>query len=210
MHDHSRYTTRVVTDPDGSSGRCQECRFVSVRFVEKRMEHKGKSPYTVEVDTELCSLCEVCAHRCPTGALSIERDGKDLRLLFRHELCNGCPGGKICQEVCPEKAIRLVERGDTVPATGSMEVVILAQSEMLKCEYCGEYFAPVQKVSAVSKRSGGKKELIRNYCPLCRRTQMVVQFIDEKRMPTGKAEYRSGTDILRRAKDRAESEKKDH
>jgi ferredoxin len=163
--------------------------------------------FTVEVDTELCSLCEACAHHCPTGALSIEQIDGTMSLFFRRTLCHGCSGMRSCQDLCPEHAVRLFERKASASKTVPDDTVLLARSEMLQCQYCGEYFSPVQKITVISRRSGKKKEPIREFCPLCRRTNMVVQFIDEKRMPTGKAEYRSCKDILRRAKKRVESEK---
>jgi len=164
--------------------------------------------HTVEVDTGRCSLCEACARRCPTGALFVECSGGSLRLFFRSDRCDGCPGKQNCQALCPEEAIRLVSQEQPADAVTLPDALLLVQSEMLRCQYCGEYFSPVQKIKAVARRNRKHSEPIREYCPLCRRTNMVVHFIDEKRMPTGKAEYRSGKDILRRARERAETEKK--
>jgi hypothetical protein len=70
---------------------------------------------------------------------------------------------------------------------------VLAASEMLRCSVCGAHFAPVAKLEAASHRRGDDADLIHEQCPLCRRTQMVARFIDEKREASGKkAEYRTG------------------
>ncbi len=146
------------------------------------------SPYwLVEVDTEKCSLCEVCARCCPSGAIRSEQAEDTLVILFSHELCDGC---RDCLKRCPEDAMTL--EGIETPPEGS-ERSVLAESEMLRCSVCGKHFAPVAKLEAASHRRGDGVDLIRKQCPLCRRTQMVARFIDEKREAIGKkAEYRTG------------------
>ncbi len=64
---------------------------------------------------------------------------------------------------------------------------------MLQCSVCGTRFAPEAKLEAASHRRGDDADLISDQCPLCRRTQMVARFIEEKRKTPGKkAEYRTG------------------
>jgi Pyruvate/2-oxoacid:ferredoxin oxidoreductase delta subunit len=174
-------------------------------------EHEHRATHTVRVDVMRCSLCEACARHCPSSALFVDKSDGVLRLLFRPDLCTGCPSGRSCRDLCPEEAIRLVRQpqgGVTAGRTAASGPVLLAESAMLQCRYCGEFFAPVQKIDVISKKSGKDREPNREYCPLCRRTNMVVRFIDDKRMPAGKAEYRSGKDILRRSRERREAEKK--
>lgn len=142
--------------------------------------------WRVEVDAEKCSLCEVCVHHCPPAAIRSEQSGDTLFILFQPNLCDGC---QACLERCPEDAIRLVR----VDAPREGEEEVLVKSQMLHCEVCGTWFAPVSKLRAASRKTEDNADIIREQCPLCRRTQMVARFIDEKREASGRpAEYRTG------------------
>lgn len=148
--------------------------------------------FTVELDEQACSLCEVCARQCPTTALRIERSADTLALIFAPGLCNGCPQTESCQQICPEKAIAVKE---TAQPPVDEEPRVLLRGELIRCAYCGEQFAPLHKIEAIEKKGQGKHDL----CPLCRRTHLVVSFIEQRRAPGKKAEYRSAMDIMRRA-----------
>lgn len=155
---------------------------------EKRggRDASSQAHWHVEVDAEKCSLCEVCTHHCGTGAIRSEMRGDTLFIFFQPGLCDGRGD---CMERCPEDAIKVVK----VEAVRDQEEQVLVQSKMLRCSQCGAYFAPVSKVEAASHRRGDGAGLIREECPLCRRTQMVATFIEEKRDARGrKAEYRTG------------------
>ncbi len=151
-------------------------------------QRSATGPYwRVDVDADKCSLCDVCSHRCMTGAIRSEQEEETLALLFRYKLCDGCGD---CLKSCPEDAMRLMEAED--PPSGSGEQVLTA-SKMLRCSVCGACFAPTMKLQAASRRRVDKADLIREQCPLCRRTQMVARLIDERRKTRGrKAEYRTG------------------
>lgn len=148
--------------------------------------------WVVKVDSERCSLCEGCAKHCPTGALRSVRHGERLELWFRAATCNGCAGGDGCEAICPEKA---VTRWDRSPAAPEREVLLVA-GDLVRCTYCGEAFAPDRKLAAVERKRD--REVVRDHCPLCRREQLVVRFIEERRAPGEHAAYRSARDILRR------------
>jgi ferredoxin len=152
----------------------------------------SSATFTVELDEQACSLCEVCARQCPTAALRIEKSADAIGLIFAPGLCNGCPQGDSCQQICPEKAI-VVKESPEPPADA--EPVLLLQGQMIQCAYCGERFAPLHKIEAIEKKGQAKHDL----CPLCRRTHLVVSFIEQRRAPGKKAEYRSAMDIMRRA-----------
>jgi ferredoxin len=144
--------------------------------------------WQVEVDADKCSLCEVCGARCPTGAIRSEQTGDTLSILFRYRLCDGC---RDCLKICPEKAMRLAE-AEAEP--GAPDEIVLAANGMLRCSVCGVNFAPEAKLRSASERRGNDADMIPNQCPLCRRTQMVVRFIEEKRKTEGRmAEYKTGT-----------------
>ncbi|MFQ6065520.1 MAG: 4Fe-4S binding protein [Candidatus Bathyarchaeia archaeon] len=57
---------------------------------------------SLQLDTNLCPEgCQICADICPTEALSI---GEDKKLVITEEFCIYCGA---CQQVCPEKAIKV-------------------------------------------------------------------------------------------------------
>ncbi|MCP4606985.1 MAG: hypothetical protein GY847_41815 [Proteobacteria bacterium] len=161
--------------------------------------------WTVEHDKTKCALCVVCARNCPTAALRRDEEGDNLALYFNVGLCDGCNGESLCEQNCPESAIRL-SKDDSPPSTS--DYVLLSQSKMTQCDYCDEYFAPVRRLDVISQKGVSGHEVERSFCPLCRRTNLVVQYIQEKRSPGSKAEYRSARDIVRKANKRMEEERK--
>jgi len=155
---------------------------------DNRQQPTSGPLWQVEFDAEKCSLCEVCGRCCPTGALRNEVTEETLAILFNPELCDGCG---VCVSRCPEDIMSLVR----IEASSGVETEqVLAKGEMLQCLQCGARFAPQSKLEAASHRRGDDFKLISEECPLCRRTQMVAVFIDEKRQEARgrKAEYRTG------------------
>jgi ferredoxin len=150
--------------------------------------------WSVQLDPERCTRCEACARDCPTGALSLGRDEETLSLLFDSSLCHGCPDSEGCQGMCPENAIRLLE----TEADDAGKSVLLC-SPLAKCSGCHKTFAAAQKLETLSRKGQVHHELIRNLCPVCRREQLVVTFIQDQRVPGSTAEYRSTKQILRKA-----------
>ena len=61
------------------------------------------SNYTVEVDADSCSGCELCLDRCPMDAL-VMRDAAAERI---DERCVGCG---LCVSSCDMDALRMVNR----------------------------------------------------------------------------------------------------
>ncbi len=160
--------------------------------------------WTVDHDKNKCALCVVCARHCPREALRRDEEGESLSLYFNASRCDGCSGKALCEENCPESAIRSVESATPPEDSG---FVLLNQSEMAQCEYCEEYFAPLRRLDVLSqKETHHGKDIERALCPLCRRTSLVVDYIEEHRVPGSKAEYRSARDITRRAAKRMKIE----
>ena len=77
----------------------------------------------------------------------------------------------------------------------------------VQCDYCEELFAPTRRLDVVSQKGIKGHPVNRQLCPLCRRTNLVVDYIEKYRVPEGKAEYRSAKDILRKAQKRIDEEK---
>ncbi len=160
--------------------------------------------WKVDHDKSKCALCVVCARHCPRGALRRDEEGENLTLYFNASLCDGCADGEaLCEKNCPESAILSV--GTDSPPENE-EFVLLNKSEMAQCEYCDEYFSPIRRLDVIEKRSTAEHTFERALCPLCRRTALVVDYIENVRKPGSKAEYRSARDITRRASKRMKKE----
>jgi ferredoxin len=165
---------------------------------EEGRQYSSHTRWIVELDAGKCSLCEVCARRCPTGAIILERKKDTFVLYFKHGACNGCGGEKTCEAICPEEAITVRELEKSAGRRGK---VLLVKSELLRCSYCDEYYSPDIKLEKLGKK-GLHHEVERSLCPICRRLKLVVKHIDEKQVPGGHAEYRSARDILRKTRRR--------
>lgn len=63
----------------------------------------------IDIDTDTCSSCRMCAVFCPTGALERAEDGDFWGLLHRPAACVQC---RSCESLCPQGAITV---SDTVP-----------------------------------------------------------------------------------------------
>ncbi len=181
------------TIQDGQSARQEHC----------RQEHCRQKHWVVEVDGELCSLCECCARDCPSGALLADTDGERLVLTFQSSLCTACAPGEGCEATCPEQAITRHDGGDSV----SDERGQLVDGQLIHCTYCNATFATMRKLDRLATKRSNEAAIQSKLCPLCRRKHLVVKFIDDKRRPDAKAEYRSTYDILRRANLLAPGEK---
>jgi ferredoxin len=151
--------------------------------------------WVVEVDGKLCSLCECCARDCPSGALQSSKDGDRLTLTFQSSLCTACAAGAGCEATCPEEAISRRDGGTSAPEDRHE----LVDGQLIVCSYCNESFGTVRKLERVASKRSNEAPIQSELCPLCRRKHLVVKFIDEKRRPDAKAEYRSTYEILRRA-----------
>lgn len=161
--------------------------------------------WKVDHDKTKCALCVVCAKNCPTNALRRDEEGGNLTLYFNAELCDGCGGNPLCEQNCPESAIVSVKSGSPTQEDG---FVMLSTSPMAQCAYCDEYFAPIRRLDVVQQKSDQSKEVERVYCPLCRRQNLVVSYIEEKMLPGSHAEYRSARYMLKKAKKRFAEEQK--
>ena len=157
---------------------------------------KSRAQLPISLDAERCSLCEICVRFCPADAFRVSRTERELLLHFTPSSCTVCEVDNSCQSECPEQAIQVL--GEVAGGASTQELQV-AQSELLRCTYCDELFAPELKVQALSQQGRTRHQPQRELCPVCRRKHLVVKYIEEERTPGQKAEYRSGNDILRRA-----------
>jgi ferredoxin len=86
---------------------CCPCCCASMKGITKRGYDKHKymnALFEAAVDEAECSGCDICADRCPVGAVAVE----DTAAVDRDK-CLGCG---LCASECPTDAIRLVLRPD--------------------------------------------------------------------------------------------------
>jgi ferredoxin len=137
---------------------------------EKEHTEKG---WRVEFDTEACSLCEMCVHKCSNNALLARRQGSMLEILFDPMTCDGCLGQTFCQELCPEKAVTV----SRVPLEELPEHPIsLIEGEMSTCEGCGNLFMPEKKLKTLLGQKKITPKDFQKLCPACRRNQLLESF----------------------------------
>ena len=83
---------------------CCDCHCGIVKSLKEQMRNFGSaSNYTVEVDADSCSGCELCVDRCPMDAL-VMRDAVAERM---DERCVGCG---LCVSSCDMDALRMANR----------------------------------------------------------------------------------------------------
>ncbi|OGO51419.1 MAG: hypothetical protein A2148_11790 [Chloroflexi bacterium RBG_16_68_14] len=118
----------------------------------------------VRLNGDTCSLCGLCADRCPTRALAFVESEDGARLLFTARDCTGCG---LCAEACPEGVLRIERRLDLASVEG--EALALKAAEMVRCRRCRYPFAPEAMLSRVLSQLGDKAPpIVASYCPDCR------------------------------------------
>ncbi|MFC2171726.1 ATP-binding protein [Acidobacteriota bacterium] len=130
--------------------------------------------YWTELDKDKCSLCEMCARKCPTGALTLNPAGDIEQLLFTARLCDSCSGEVLCEIHCPEDAIKVIEGkgGSPMPA----DERVLFEGEMAACKGCGQYFMPLLKLETLLKQSKIEEQDYQRFCPACRRQHLITNY----------------------------------
>ena len=107
------------------------------------------SPFGAVTVAGSCTLCMACTGVCPSGALSTNGDLP--QLVFRESQCHQCG---LCEEICPEKALRLQARL-SCDLSAVETPVILRQVEPFRCVECGVPFATVHMIERMTEKLKG-------------------------------------------------------
>lgn len=138
---------------------------------EKGYTEKG---WRVEFDTQACSLCEMCVHKCSNNALIARRQGPTLEILFDPMTCDGCLGQAFCQELCPEKAVTV----SRVPLEELPQHPIpLIEGKMSTCDGCEELFMPERKLETLLEQKKITPKVFQRLCPACRRKGLLDHYL---------------------------------
>lgn len=69
----------------------------------------------VVINTDKCIGCKSCMDACPFGAINMvpvagkyQKDGSEMRVANKCDLCTGLEGGPACVRICPIQALTLV------------------------------------------------------------------------------------------------------
>jgi len=88
------------------------CIFLEAFHILKHSEGMSPSSYLVKTNPETCRACELCADRCPMGAIKLEEspsanNRRGMIAVLNPDLCIGCG---VCVYKCPTSSLVLVSR----------------------------------------------------------------------------------------------------
>ena len=126
----------------------------------------------IEIDIDDCIMCGMCMRKCPSGAITVDRNKKEWSIQRM-----GCVQCSYCVDVCPKKCLS-VKPGYTDPSA-EMTVDTYAQpipetpagkvtNDMTKCILCGLCARKCPQECITVDRTGAKTWSIdRDKCVQC-------------------------------------------
>jgi bidirectional [NiFe] hydrogenase diaphorase subunit len=136
--------------------------------LQKMAKELGVEPeprFTADTDKGKCILCRSCVRVCEevVGVSAIGLFARGSRKYVGtpfHEISDVCIGCGACAYICPTGHIKMLSSGDERKIWGRA-------FKMQTCTKCGRYFAPVDQLKFISKKTGVSiKELA--VCTDCR------------------------------------------
>lgn len=143
--------------------RCPESDVLQKMAEEMGVE--GQSRFVVDTDKGKCILCRSCVRVCEeivgVSAIGLFSRGSEKTVgtpfMEKSDVCIGCGA---CVYVCPTGHIVMTSTEDKRKIWGRT-------FKMQACEKCGKYFAPVDQLKYISKKTGTPlKEMM--ICTNCR------------------------------------------
>jgi len=130
--------------------RCPESQLL--KDMAKEMGIEPQPSFRVETDKGKCILCRLCVKTCEdvvgVSAIGLSRRGKDKIVgppfMEDSVTCVGCGA---CAYVCPTDHI-------VMESTDGRRKIWGRAFRMKACDTCGRYFAPVDQLKWISKKTG--------------------------------------------------------
>ena len=91
---------------------------------EVREPFEGTRGAIAGIDTDACIYCSICAKKCPSNAIEVDRAAKEWKLnIGKCVICN------ICVEVCPKNCIVMSQNYRKPSPTVGRKTLVLKQKE---------------------------------------------------------------------------------
>jgi len=143
--------------------RCPESKLLKDMAAEMGVQPEPR--FKPDQTDDTCILCRMCVRTCEqivgVSAIGFSYRGteKVVGTPFKDEskVCIGCGA---CAYACPTDHIKMETTGDVRTIWGR-------DFKMMKCKVCGDYFAPVDQIEWISKKTGVPLEKL-NVCQSCK------------------------------------------
>lgn len=116
----------------------------TLMYPVKQREYTERTRGHIAIDIEDCILCGICMRKCPTDAITVDRNAKSWQI--RRMQCIQCTH---CVEVCPKKCLHNEKAYTTPDVVKIVDTFEQAETEEAKetpkgdlkwedtCVYCG-------------------------------------------------------------------------
>jgi NADH dehydrogenase/NADH:ubiquinone oxidoreductase subunit G len=140
----------------------------SVKAIQDLAQGMGIESPRFGLKEEDCILCGLCVRACTevvgVSAISLVGRGMDREVATPfYEPSKTCIGCASCAAVCPTKAIKVEDVGNTRRIRNWK-----VEFELQQCKTCGKYFAPKAQLEYLWQKSGLPQEFF-EICPDCMR-----------------------------------------
>lgn len=92
--------------------------------VQTKKAYKDQKGTIINAETENCTLCGICAKRCPANAISVDKEKKEWSI--NHFSCIQCG---YCITACPKKCLKMSPNRPSISTDKNIETVKINKKE---------------------------------------------------------------------------------